>query len=50
MLVGPLAGWSVDRTGSYFGVFSVGAAMALISAFGFLLFVREPRKYLKPAV
>ena len=48
MMVGPLAGLSVDKTGSYIPVFVVGAAMALISSLGFLLFVQEPRKYLKP--
>lgn len=47
MLIGPLAGWSVDKTGSYVPLFTVAALMALVSSFGFLLFVREPRKDLE---
>jgi MFS family permease len=48
MVIGPLAGWSIDKTGSYLPVFKVSAAMCVISALGFLFLVHEPRKQLKP--
>ena len=40
----PLAGLIIDLTGSYVIVFALGAALAAVSAFGFLVLVREPRK------
>ena len=47
MAIGPLAGWSIDKTGSYIPVFAVSAGMCLVSTLGFLFVVQEPRKHLK---
>ena len=39
----PLAGWVIDKTGSYTIIFALGAIVAAISALGFLVLVHEPR-------
>lgn len=44
VLVAPLAGYVVDRTGSYVHIFAFAAVIAFISSLGFMLFVHEPRK------
>lgn len=42
LVIVPLGGWIVDRTGSYCVVFVLGAVLALLSAVGYLV-MREPR-------
>ena len=44
LIITPLAGLLIDITLSYIAVFAVGAAISLISACGFMVLVREPRK------
>ena len=44
LIITPLAGLLIDMTVSYVAVFAIGAIIALISSFGFMMLVREPRK------
>lgn len=44
LVAAPLAGAIIDKTASYTIIFAIGALLAIISAFGFAILVREPRK------
>jgi hypothetical protein len=40
----PLSGFVIDLTNSYLTVFVIGGILSLLSAFGYMFLVREPRK------
>jgi len=44
LIIMPLAGFVVDLTNSYITVFVIGGILSLLSAFGYMFLVKEPRK------